>query len=126
MIKPRKINGLPFNANLKDRAKELRKAGNICEVHFWLAVKKKQFLGLDFDRQKIIGNYIVDFYCHQHLLIIEIDGGSHNEKQEYDNERDKYFKSLGLNILHFKNEEIELNLNKVLKEIENFIENLVK
>jgi very-short-patch-repair endonuclease len=125
-MKPRKIKGIPYNPNLKELAKELRKAGNIHEVNFWLAVKNKQFLGLDFDRQKIIGNYIVDFYCHKHLLIIEIDGGSHNEKQEYDSERDKYFKSLGLHILHFKSDKIELNLNIVLKEIERFIENLLK
>lgn len=53
---------LPYNANLKNKARELGKAGNLSEVLFWKRVKGKQFLGLDFDRQKIIGNYIVDFF----------------------------------------------------------------
>jgi len=56
---------LPFNPNLKERARELRKAGNLAEIIFWKQVRNKQFLGLDFDRQKIVGNYIVDFYCKE-------------------------------------------------------------
>ena len=55
-------NELPFYPDLKERAKKLRKAGNLSEVLFWNQVKNKQFSGLDFDRQKIIGDYIVDFY----------------------------------------------------------------
>src|SRR5690606_11048916 len=53
---------LPYNPKLKERARELRKAGNLPEVLFWNEVKNRQFKGFDFDRQKIIGNYIVDFY----------------------------------------------------------------
>ena len=52
---------LPYNPKLKERAKELRQAGNVSEVLFWNQVKNKQFKGFDFDRQKIVGNYIVDF-----------------------------------------------------------------
>jgi hypothetical protein len=54
---------LPYNPNLKERAKQLRQAGNLSEVLFWNQLKNKQFRGFDFDRQKIVGNYIVDFYC---------------------------------------------------------------
>lgn len=54
---------LPYNPKLKAHARELRRAGNLSEVLFWNQIKNKQFLNLDFDRQKIIGNYIVDFYC---------------------------------------------------------------
>ena len=57
----RKLNELPYNASLKARAKQLRKSGNRAEIVFWLAVKSRRLLGLDFDRQRIIGNYIVDF-----------------------------------------------------------------
>jgi hypothetical protein len=54
---------LPYNPALKKLARQLRKAGNLSEVLFWNRVKNKQFKGYDFDRQKIVGNYIVDFFC---------------------------------------------------------------
>ena len=97
---------LPYNPKLKQRARELRKAGNLPEVLFWNQVKNKQFKGLDFDRQKIIGNYIVDFYCSNCNVVIEIDGSSHDEKQEYDAERDVYLESLGLTVIHIPVEDI--------------------
>ena len=56
--------------------------------------------GLDFDRQKIIGNYIVDFYCAQSQVVIEIDGGSHDENPDYDSLRDAYLSGLGLTVIH--------------------------
>ncbi len=59
----KKYRSLPYNPALKERAKALRRAENLAEVLLWNPLKRKQFLGLDFDRQKIIGNYIVDFYC---------------------------------------------------------------
>ncbi len=77
---------LPYNPKLKERAKALRKAGVLSEALFWLEVKQGKFLGLDFDRQKIIGNYIVDFFCAEAKAVIEIDGGSHAGKEEYDEE----------------------------------------
>jgi type I site-specific restriction-modification system R (restriction) subunit/very-short-patch-repair endonuclease len=90
---------LPFNPDLKERAKELRKAGNLAEVLFWQQVHQKKFKGYDFDRQKIVGNYIVDFYCANVGVVIEIDGKSHDHKQEYDARRDEYLSSLGLTII---------------------------
>jgi len=105
---------LPFNPKLKQRARELRKAGNLSEVLFWNQVKNKKFLNLDFDRQKIIGNYIVDFYCKDLGVVVEIDGESHNEKQEYDQERDTYLGSFGLKIFHIQDIDIKKNLDGVL------------
>jgi type I site-specific restriction-modification system R (restriction) subunit/very-short-patch-repair endonuclease len=90
---------LPYNPALKERAKELRKARNLSEVVFWQQVHKKKFKGYDFDRQKIVGNYIVDFYCANVGVVIEIDGKSHDHKQEYDARRDEYLRSLGLTII---------------------------
>lgn len=90
---------LPFNPALKERAKELRQAGNLPEVLFWNQVKNKQFKAFDFDRQKIIGNYIVDFYCSNCQVVIEIDGVIHNDQADYDTERDKYLESLGLTVI---------------------------
>lgn len=111
---------LPYNPpNLKQKAKELRKAGNLSEVLFWQGVKNKQFKGLDFDRQKIIGNYIVDFYCANCQVVIEIDGESHNGKWEYDTKRDEYLKSLGLTVIHVDDLDIKKNLSEVMEMLDN-------
>jgi very-short-patch-repair endonuclease len=91
---------LPYNKNLKERAKELRKAGNLCEVLMWQQIHNKKFKGYDFDRQKIIGNYIVDFFCLDCFVVVEIDGSSHDNKVDYDKERDEYLKGLGLTVIH--------------------------
>ena len=110
---------LPFNPSLKERARELRKAGNLCEVLFWNQVKNKQFKGYDFDRQKIIGNYIVDFYCTNCNVVIEIDGSSHDDKQEYDAKRDKFLEDLGLTIIHIPVLEVMNNMAKVMNDLYN-------
>jgi len=113
---------LPCDPKLKQRAKELRKAGNLAEVLFWSRVKKKQLKGLDFDRQKIIGHYIVDFYCSNTQWVIEIDGSSHDDKQEYDAVRDLYLQSLGLKVIHISDTDVKQNLNRVMIRLENQID----
>ena len=110
---------LPYNPKLKERARELRQAGNLSEVLFWNQVKNKQFKGYDFDRQKIIGNYIVDFYCSNCNVVIEIDGRSHEEKQEYDAKRDSYLESLGLNVIHIPVQDILKNLDVTMRWLHN-------
>ncbi len=110
-----KWNELPFNAELKERAKELRKAGNLSEVLLWNQVKNRQLLGLDFDRQKIIGNYIVDFYCKNLGVVVEIDGVSHDGKVEYDLERDAYLRGLGLKVIHISDLDVKKNLEGVIE-----------
>ncbi|MEZ5195779.1 MAG: HsdR family type I site-specific deoxyribonuclease [Bacteroidales bacterium] len=108
---------LPYNPKLKERARELRKAGNLSEVLFWNEVKNKQFKGFDFDRQKIIGNYIVDFYCSNCQVVIEIDGSSHDNKVDYDANRDAYLESLGLTIIHIP----VVDIMKKMKEVMNML-----
>lgn len=76
-------NILKYNPKLKSYARDLRKAGVFTEVVLWLHLKKKQ-LGVIFTRQKPLANYIVDFYCKQLNLAIEIDGYSHEENWEKD------------------------------------------
>jgi type I site-specific restriction-modification system R (restriction) subunit/very-short-patch-repair endonuclease len=105
---------LPYNPKLKDRARELRKAENLPEVLFWNEVKNKQFKGYDFDRQKIIGNYIVDFYCSNCQVVIEIDGSSHDDKVEYDAERDAFLESLGLTVIHIPVNDIMKQMSSVM------------
>jgi very-short-patch-repair endonuclease len=109
-----KLKQLPYNPALKQRAKELRKAGNLSEALFWNAVKNRQINGLDFDRQRVIGNYIVDFYCFELALVVEIDGSSHDDKQEYDLARDQYLEALGLKVCHVPDTDVKTNLEGVL------------
>lgn len=105
---------LPYNPQLTERAKELRKAGNMAEIVFWNQIKNKQFKGFDFDRQKIIGNYIVDFFCSNCNVVIEIDGSSHDDKVEYDAARDAYLEGLGLEVIHISDTDVLHNMSGVL------------
>ncbi len=87
----------------------------------WSALRKKQ-LGVKFRRQHTIGHYIVDFYCAELRLVIEIDGESHftSEGMVYDEIRDKFLESCGLKVLHFTNQQVMCELEGVLSRI--FIE----
>jgi very-short-patch-repair endonuclease len=105
---------LPFNPQLKERAKALRRAGNLSEVLLWNQLKKEQFKGLDFDRQKIIGNYIVDFCCAEKQVVIEVDGSSHDDKVEYDKQRDAFLMGLGLCVIHILDVDVKQNLAGVM------------
>ncbi|MEI8341158.1 MAG: DUF559 domain-containing protein [Verrucomicrobiota bacterium] len=106
---------LPYNPALKERARELRRAGNLSEVLLWQQIKNGQFSGLDFDRQKIIGNYIVDFYCAEKAVVIEVDGSSHDSKVEYDAERDAYLTGLNLSVIHVLDSDVKSNLAGVMQ-----------
>ena len=120
-IKRNIITNLPYNAALKNRARALRKAGNLSEVIFWKQVRAGEFHNIDFDRQRVIGNYIVDFYVKSLGLVIEIDGESHNNKEEYDEKRDKFLISLGLKIFKISTIQIHYDLDNVMKNLEDFI-----
>ena len=121
MRKTNNYYALPFNPKLKDRARALRKAGNLAEVLLWNQIKGNQLLGLDFDRQKIIGHYIVDFYCAQQRVVIEVDGNSHDDKQEYDAQRDAYLMGLGLFVIHVSDNDVKNNLNNIMKMLLNHV-----
>ena len=120
-IKRNFIENLPYNIKLKSRARALRKAGNYSEVVFWQQVHKNKFHKIDFDRQRIIGNYIVDFYVKTLGLVVEIDGESHNDKEDYDKKREDFLESLELKIFKISNLRVLHDLDNVMKELENFI-----
>lgn len=120
-IKRNFVESLPYNTKLKLRARSLRKAGVFSEVVFWKQVNRKQFHNIDFDRQRIIGNYIVDFYVKALGLVIEIDGSSHNDKEDYDIKREEYLKFLGLKIFRVSDLRIKHDLENVMHELETFI-----
>lgn len=115
------VENLPYNPYLKVLLKEKHKARILSEVLFWKKVRAKKFHKIDFDRQRIIGNYIVDFYVKTLGLIIEIDGSSHDEKQVYDGIREEYLESLGLLIFRITDFDVRNNLSVTMKELENFI-----
>ena len=120
-IKDRYVHNLPENRELLGYARNNRKAGNIAEIAFWTQVHKKMFHGLDFDRQKVIGNYIVDFFVKKLGLVIEIDGGSHNDKEDYDTQRDKYLEGLGLKVFHTTDYDMLQHVNIVLDDLRKYI-----
>ena len=104
---------IPKNKLLIQRTKELRKAGNLAEVLFWKTFKNKKQLDFDIDRQVIIGNYIADFFIPELGLVFEIDGTSHNDKVDYDLEKDTYMQSLDLEIIHILDIDVKKNIEKV-------------
>jgi very-short-patch-repair endonuclease len=101
------------------RAKELRRPLTPAEAKLWHKLKTKQFYGLKFRRQHPIHRFILDFYCHEQRLVIEVDGDSHAEpaQQSYDQARTEWLNQQGLRVLRFSNREIEDNLEGVLVEI---------
>ncbi|MFV5699711.1 endonuclease domain-containing protein [Flavobacterium sp. ZT3R17] len=115
------IENLPYNIKLKARSRALRKAGVLSEVIFWLQVHKGIFWKIDFDRQRIIGNYIVDFYVKTLGLVIEIDGSSHDNKEEYDRKREDYLLSLGLKVYKISDLRVKHDLSNVMTELEKYI-----
>ena len=95
----------------------------LAEVLLWQELKGKQMLGYDFDRQRPMNNYIVDFYCKELKLVIEIDGESHQHeyRAENDQKRQKLLESLGVHFLRFDDLEIKREMKYVLNVIHNWI-----
>ena len=111
-----------YNPELKDLARELRRNMTLSEVLLWNELKQKQILGCDFDRQRPIGNFIVDFYCKELSLAIEIDGDTHIYRYDYDEERQTSLEKLGIHFLRFEDIEVKKNMNNVLRVIEDWIQ----
>ena len=92
----------------------------------WKHLKRKQIKEYDFDRQKPINNYIVDFFCNELMLAIEIDGDSHSERKSYDQHRQNRLESIGISFLRFDGFQVINNTNCVLQFIFDWIENYEK
>jgi len=118
-MKKKKI--LPYNPILKNIAQELRKSSTLSEVLLWRHIKGRQMLGFDFGRQKPINNFIVDFFCAELMLAIEIDGDTHNYKINYDIERQSKIEAFGVKFLRFTDTEVKQNIEGVLQIIELWI-----
>jgi len=87
------------------------------ERRLWQHLRRKQLGGLRFRRQHPIGRFIVDFYCAEHRLIVEIDGDVHAGQVGYDRARDEWLEERGYRIVHFTNREVECHLSRVLEAI---------
>jgi very-short-patch-repair endonuclease len=114
---------LPYNRDLKNLSRSLRNNMTAAERLLWSRLRSRQIKGFLFYRQKIIGEYIVDFYCPKAALIIEVDGGQHYSIQgrEKDKKRDEYLTRSGLNVLRFSDNEVLTNINSVMEMVWNFI-----
>ncbi|QJP33550.1 endonuclease domain-containing protein [Nonlabens sp. Ci31] len=104
---------------LENNRKQLRKRLTAAEAFLWNELKNQQFHGLKIRRQHSIKNYIVDFYCAQHKLIIELDGNYHDEplQQEKDEARDQELIDMDLTIMRYENTYIFEELDHVLEDI---------
>ncbi len=108
---------LHYQNHLKPYAQKLRQSGNLSEVLLWNEIKGNK-LGYRFLRQRPLGNYIVDFFCHSLALAIEIDGAaSHDSKIERDEKRQKELEEMGINIIRCKDAEVRYNLDGVVAMI---------
>lgn len=107
--------------NIKAKSRELRKNMTIQEKILWNKLRKKQQNGMHFRRQHPYGIYILDFYCFEANLALEVDGEIHLSKKEYDKERTRFLESSGLKVLRFKNEDIETQIDWVIKLINKYL-----
>jgi very-short-patch-repair endonuclease len=114
---------IPYNPTLKELAKKLRRNMTFSEVKLWNELKNGKLKGYDFDRQRAIGNYIVDFYCKDVLLAIEVDGITHEEERaKYkDARRQDELERLGIHFLRFDALLVINKVEAVAREIESWL-----
>lgn len=104
-------------------AKRMRSQMTPAEDKLWQELRAKRLSGYKFRRQVIMGSYIVDFVCEQAKLIIEVDGVHHDDNIEYDNERTQFLKSMGYQVIRYKNGSVLADLNEVLDDIFHHLDN---
>ena len=109
-----------YNPKLKALAAQLRSRGTKSEILLWNQLKGGQLNGLRFIRQKPIGDFIVDFYCKEVGLVIELDGLSHqcNEVMDLDERKKSYLESIGLKVIRFEDEDVIRDIRNVMRVIE--------
>ncbi|BDD04346.1 endonuclease domain-containing protein [Aureibacter tunicatorum] len=120
-----KNNIIPYRKDLKHLARKFRKDSTLSEVILWQEIKNKQILGFEFHRQVPMLDYIVDFYSHELLLVIEIDGITHTYEyaKEKDAKRQKRIEEYGVRFLRFDDIDVKNHMNQVVNDIQCWIEN---
>jgi very-short-patch-repair endonuclease len=114
---------LPYDKTLQGNSRELRRTMTRAERIVWSRIRRKQIEGLQFYRQKIIGRYIVDFYCPRARVIVEVDGGQHygGEGLKSDGIRDSFMKNLGIQTLRISDADVLKNIDEVVLLIWNSV-----
>ena len=114
---------IPYNPKLKEYARQLRNNSTTTEIFLWQKLKKKQMYGYDFHRQKPIDNFILDFFCYELMLGIEIDGYSHEFLEVFNRDTKKTNKMevLGISVLRFSDTQVLKEMENVLRAIEHYI-----
>ncbi len=107
---------------LKENRRILRSNLTPAEIRLWKCLQNKQLEGKKFRRQHSLGSYIVDFYCPEDRITIELDGEVHNNpvNEQYDLQRDEYINSLGIKVIRFKNADVFERVDNVLNEIRGY------
>jgi very-short-patch-repair endonuclease len=113
------MNFLRNDPTYKERRRDLRKNQTDAEKAFWIHVRNRRFHGLKFFRQYSVGAYILDFYCPERKLAVELDGGQHNDdkSKEYDTVRSEYLRTHGIDVLRFWNHEVLLDVRSVFAKL---------
>ena len=114
---------------IKQTTRDLRKNQTACEEIVWEVIRNRKILGKKFLRQYPIiykwrGKkrfFVADFYCHEYKFVIELDGGIHDDRKDYDDARELIIKSLDIEIIRFRNIEVENNLNGIIEDIKDKI-----
>ena len=109
-----------------NNARMLRENMTPCEKILWERLKGKQILGLRFRRQHPIFIFIVDFYCHEARLVVEIDGEIHDQQTEYDDGRTAEMEQFYIEVIRFGNYEIEQDIENVINKITNRVTKRLK
>ena len=114
---------IKYNPKLKELARQLRNNSTKSEIRLWQKLKRNQFHGYDFHRQKPIDEYIVDFFCNKLQLAIECDGYSHEilEVWEKDVKKTNKLNTLGIQVIRFSDYQIMKDMDNVLRSIEDHI-----
>ncbi len=102
---------------IQQRAKELRQQMTPAEEKLWQRLRAHRLGGLKFRRQHPLGPFVADFYCAEHRLVVELDGGIHAQQVEHDQVRTEQFEAYGYCVIRFKNSEVEQDIEKVLAKI---------
>lgn len=115
---------LSYKKDLKAFSRKLRNHSTLGEVLLWQKLRAGSIKGYQFNRQKPLGNYIVDFYCKKLNLVIEVDGTAHDDPEQKlkDKKRQEILQGMGLSFLRFHDEEVKKDMDVVVKKIEDYIE----
>ena len=101
----------------KQFARQLRKESTPEEKKVWEALRNRRFMDLKFRRQHVIEGFVVDFYCHELRLAVEIDGGIHDRQKEYDDLRQSLVEEKGFSFIRVTNEEVNDSVGLLLGKI---------